>query len=244
MKYGHFDDSAREYVVTRPNTSRPRSNYLDSRRDVVFISYSQEDRRWLCLLKIVLKPYLRRGLIRIWDDSAVRTGTQWKKELASALRRARVGVLLTSTDYFASDFVNNVELPALRRAAARGELTLFCVPVRPADPRALRLQSYQWARDPKRPLSRMSRPAREQALVAIVEELVALFGRNSRRTRRPRAMSRMRARFAKSRHAAPCSRDFDSPRGGKATSAITPVADLTNSGCWADPGLRPPKPRG
>src|SRR6187399_1021211 len=107
MKYGHFDDSAREYVVTRPNTSRPRSNYLDSRRDVVFISYSQEDRRWLCLLKIVLKPYLRRGLIRIWDDSAVRTGTQWKKELASALRRARVGVLLTSTDYFASDFVNN-----------------------------------------------------------------------------------------------------------------------------------------
>jgi N,N'-diacetylchitobiose phosphorylase len=28
MKYGHFDDEAREYVVTRPDTPRPWSNYL------------------------------------------------------------------------------------------------------------------------------------------------------------------------------------------------------------------------
>ena len=30
MKYGHFDDSAREYVITRPDTPRPWSNYLGS----------------------------------------------------------------------------------------------------------------------------------------------------------------------------------------------------------------------
>jgi N,N'-diacetylchitobiose phosphorylase len=30
MQYGHFDDSAREYVVTRPDTPRPWSNYLGS----------------------------------------------------------------------------------------------------------------------------------------------------------------------------------------------------------------------
>jgi cellobiose phosphorylase len=28
MKFGHFDDEAREYVVTRPDTPRPWSNYL------------------------------------------------------------------------------------------------------------------------------------------------------------------------------------------------------------------------
>ena len=28
MKYGHFDDAAREYVITRPDTPRPWSNYL------------------------------------------------------------------------------------------------------------------------------------------------------------------------------------------------------------------------
>ena len=30
MKYGHFDDDAREYVITRPDTPRPWSNYLGS----------------------------------------------------------------------------------------------------------------------------------------------------------------------------------------------------------------------
>lgn len=32
MNYGHFDDSAREYVITRPDTPRAWSNYLGSRR--------------------------------------------------------------------------------------------------------------------------------------------------------------------------------------------------------------------
>lgn len=32
MQYGHFDDAAREYVITRPDTPRSWSNYLGSRR--------------------------------------------------------------------------------------------------------------------------------------------------------------------------------------------------------------------
>jgi cellobiose phosphorylase len=32
MQYGHFDDGAREYVITRPDTPRAWSNYLGSRR--------------------------------------------------------------------------------------------------------------------------------------------------------------------------------------------------------------------
>ena len=32
MRYGYFDDSAREYVITRPDTPRAWSNYLGSRR--------------------------------------------------------------------------------------------------------------------------------------------------------------------------------------------------------------------
>ena len=32
MRYGHFDDHAREYVITRPDTPRPWSNYLGSTR--------------------------------------------------------------------------------------------------------------------------------------------------------------------------------------------------------------------
>ena len=31
MRYGYFDDDAREYVITRPDTPRSWSNYLGSR---------------------------------------------------------------------------------------------------------------------------------------------------------------------------------------------------------------------
>jgi cellobiose phosphorylase len=30
MSYGHFDDAAREYVITRPDTPWPWINYLGS----------------------------------------------------------------------------------------------------------------------------------------------------------------------------------------------------------------------
>ena len=30
MKYGYFDDEAREYVITRPDTPAPWANYLGS----------------------------------------------------------------------------------------------------------------------------------------------------------------------------------------------------------------------
>ena len=32
MRYGHFDDAAKEYVIERPDTPRPWSNYLGSRK--------------------------------------------------------------------------------------------------------------------------------------------------------------------------------------------------------------------
>ena len=30
MRYGHFDDDAKEYVITQPDTPRSWSNYLGS----------------------------------------------------------------------------------------------------------------------------------------------------------------------------------------------------------------------
>ncbi len=39
MNYGHFDDAAREYVITRPDTPRTWSNYLGSRRYGAIITH-------------------------------------------------------------------------------------------------------------------------------------------------------------------------------------------------------------
>ena len=47
MKYGYFDDSAREYVIATPKTPLPWINYLGSRD---FFSSHLEHRRRVLLL--------------------------------------------------------------------------------------------------------------------------------------------------------------------------------------------------
>ncbi len=54
MQYGHFDDSNRSYVITKPLTPRPWINYLGNRRLKAFISQNAGGLLWY------LEPYTRR----------------------------------------------------------------------------------------------------------------------------------------------------------------------------------------
>src|SRR3954454_8434119 len=91
-----------------------------STRTKVFISYSHADKEWLERLQRHLKPLVQEGL-DCWDDTHIRPGDDWKQEIRTALETAQVAVLLISADFFASDFIDENELPPLHDAAkARG----------------------------------------------------------------------------------------------------------------------------
>src|SRR6185436_2643220 len=95
------------------------------------------------------------------------------------LARAKVGVMLVSPELAASDFIAEVEIPALVAAARRNELRLFCIPVSCMVPRAievLELDPYQWARPPDQPLDLLGEAERNAALVKIAGALVECFG--------------------------------------------------------------------
>ena len=77
----------------------------------VFISYCHRDTAWLDRLKIHLRPLVRRTSLDLWDDSRISPGQAWQKEIAGALARADVAILLVSADFLASDFIVNNELP-------------------------------------------------------------------------------------------------------------------------------------
>ena len=167
------------FGATASNQSRsgrePKRESGRIERDQAFISHSTADHRWLSRLRMVLEPYIAKGLIKVWEDAVIRPGELWPAKIEEALERSRVGVLLTSPRLLASKVIREVELPALRRAARKGELTLFCIPIVSADPDVLDLRPYQWARPPEQPLDLLRRPEREQALVEIVKDLVAVF---------------------------------------------------------------------
>jgi hypothetical protein len=89
-------------------------------RSQIFISYSHADRTWLARLRKQLSPLERREELDVWADTNLTPGDLWRDEIEAALERAKVAILIITTDFLASTFITQVELPALLAAAQKG----------------------------------------------------------------------------------------------------------------------------
>jgi len=136
-------------------------------RDQLFISYSHVDREWVVRLQTMIRPLVRSHGLRLWDDSQIQPGDKWREEIETALAAAKVALLLVSSDFLASEFVTNSELPQLLAAAMEEGLRILWVPLRPSLVRVTPIYAYQALGDPGRPLARMDPVEQEEALVEI-----------------------------------------------------------------------------
>ena len=136
-------------------------------RDQLFISYSHVDRQWVDRLQKTIHPVVRSHGLRLWDDSQIEPGDKWKEEIETALAAAKVALLLVSSDFLASEFVTNSELPQLLTAAEEEGLRILWVPLRPSLVRRTPIDAYQALLDPGRPLAAMNSVEQEEALVEI-----------------------------------------------------------------------------
>ena len=98
--------------------------------DQVFISYSHNDKKWRDDLDMHLKPYLRGGSIVSWSDQQIVPGSNWFREIQSALTNSKIAVLLVSPDFLASDFIHEHELGPLLKEAEQGGVKILWVPIR------------------------------------------------------------------------------------------------------------------
>jgi hypothetical protein len=137
------------------------------KRDQVFISYSHKDRIWLERLQVMLKPLIRQGSIFLWDDTKITHGKPWKQEIESALASARVAILLVSSNFLASDFVAENELPSLLQAAEKEGLVILWLCLGHCLYRETELHRFQAVHDPSRPLSSRGRAQWEKVLVDL-----------------------------------------------------------------------------
>lgn len=143
-------------------------------KKVVFLSYAHRNVK----MKKELVEFLGavEGIgIEAWDDAKIRYGQHWRVEIAAAMRRADVAILLVSIDFINSRFIREFELPALLTAAVdRG---VKVVPVFVGVVPAVTLQQhgldeFQGVNDPGDPLNTWPRPKRAQrAWVPLCEDL-------------------------------------------------------------------------
>ena len=146
-----------------------------ARPPLVFVSYSQKDKRHLERLRTFLKCKHREGLIDAWDDSRIKPGALWRDEIEAALDSACLFIVLISADFLASDFIHRVELPRLlANHADRGShvLTVY-VGTCPDDPS---LSKFQAVNSPKTPLNRMTPDQRDEVWTRLVNRIDELVG--------------------------------------------------------------------
>src|SRR6188508_2105989 len=113
--------------------------------NVVFVSYSRADADWQQKFLVMLSPLARNRRLEVWSDQRISVGEQWRPELADAIERARVALLLVSPEFLASDYIMERELPALVERGVR----LACVLVRASLwDEVEALERVQWTHDP------------------------------------------------------------------------------------------------
>ncbi|AYL95550.1 toll/interleukin-1 receptor domain-containing protein [Mucilaginibacter celer] len=136
----------------------------------VFVSYSHADSQYLNRLKVHLRPFEKRGLIDLWEDTKIKAGEKWKERIEKALDKCSIAILLISADFLASDFIIDNELPPLLKLAEEHGKIILPVIVKPCrftrDPN---LSIFQAINDPKKPLSKLDENGREEIYVEIAD---------------------------------------------------------------------------
>jgi formylglycine-generating enzyme required for sulfatase activity len=95
-----------------------------------FIIYAREDKDALLELKKQLIPLERSRQIAVWYDGEIVPGDEWKKRIKTQLETADIILLLLSSDFFASDYIEKEELRAALARHERAEAVVAPVIVR------------------------------------------------------------------------------------------------------------------
>ncbi len=90
----------------------------------IFFCYAREDEPLLNKLKSHLRLLKVQGLIDFWYDREISAGTEWAQEIDTHLNEAQIILLLISSDFMDSEYINNVEL---KRAVERHNNGEACV---------------------------------------------------------------------------------------------------------------------
>jgi hypothetical protein len=144
----------------------------DPKRTQIFISYSHQDTDWLKRLRVHMKPLEVKYGVDVWDDTRIKSGSKWRKEIKEAIQSARVALLLVSADFIASDFIRTDELPPLLNAAGQGGTTILPVIVSPCRyEQEESLSQFQSVNPPSRPLTGMTKHEQEEIFVKVANDI-------------------------------------------------------------------------
>lgn len=140
-------------------------------RTGVFISFSHEDKPWLDKLQTALKPLARGEKITVWDDTQILPGAVREEEIAAAIGRARIAILLVSPHFLASDRIYKEQLPQILEGYRKGDLIVYWLAISASVYEMTDIAKIQALNDPDRPLDSLSPSEQNKTLTAVAKRL-------------------------------------------------------------------------
>jgi len=129
-----------------------------------------------------------------WDDTRIKPGQDWRREIREAVETAVVAVLLISADFLASTFIKDNELPPLLEAAEEDGLTILPVILKPCRFRkALNLERFQAVNDTDRPMVNLSIGEQDEVWVKTVDCIEDAIRQSTPEARQEIELAQMRA---------------------------------------------------
>ncbi len=148
----------------------------DQPRCTLFVSYAHEDRKMVEELRNLFIPLERSyGCTLFWDDSKIRAGEPLRQRIDEAMVEARFAVLLLSSDFMGSSFINDNELPRLLERERIGELTILPMLICPVDTEQSGLSHLQFFNPPERPLKTLKTVQREDWFLQVAQRVKELL---------------------------------------------------------------------
>jgi hypothetical protein len=145
-------------------------------RTKLFISYAHTDkRRWLGKIQKKLVVLETAGLLDVWDDTRIKPGSDWEKEIEKALKESRIALLLISDGFLASRFILDKEFSVLLERQQSEGLRLYPLMLEHCvweENESLKRLQIKMA-DGFRPLEDCTRPECSKVLTEVVREIVA-----------------------------------------------------------------------
>lgn len=146
---------------------------LAKNRTKVFISYSTKDEDFLAAFRVHAKTL--ENEIDFWDAIQLKPGEIWDEKIKATISACKVGILMISPNFLASDYIQTTELDALLDKAANEGANIIPVYLRPCYiERHPQITKYQGINNPRYPLSRLSRDEQDEYWVELLKTVSKL----------------------------------------------------------------------
>lgn len=131
----------------------------------IFISYSHSDNKehlWLDRLKGFLDALQDELPLKLWDDTMIPNGGDWRKSIEDALLESSVAILLVGQGFLASRFIKEKELPKLLPLEGRTDIHKYILYIGYCPYQFSVLEPYQAFNDPDKPLESLDKPTQNK----------------------------------------------------------------------------------